>query len=217
MALAAEHGGWGLTPEPALLGLLVTPSGAGVILAATGLVAFVARAPVKVALVDRWRRRRLDRTVVAEPVAAAELGVLAALVAAATLSAVDRSFWVPLALAAPLLAIELWFDMRSRGRRLAPELAGPVGIGAVAAAIVLADGGDARLAAGLWMVVAPRVVASVPFVRFQLVRAKQRPRLLGSSDAAQAAGGLLAVAAVAVDIRLLGSGGRSLSSRRSSS
>ena len=120
-------------------------------------------------------------------------------------------------LAAPLLAVELWFDMRSRGRRLVPELAGAVGIGAVAAAIVLADGGDARLAAGLWMVVAPRVVASVPFVRLQLARAKQRPRLLGSSDAAQAAGGLLAVPAVAVDIRLLGSGGQSLSSRRSSS
>ena len=46
-------------------------------------------------------------------------------------------FWVPLAVAAPFVGVELWFDMRSRGRRLIPELAGTFGIGSVVAAIVL--------------------------------------------------------------------------------
>jgi YwiC-like protein len=202
VALPAEHGGWGLTLEPALLGLLVAPSVAGVLLAAAALVAFLARTPAKVVLVDRWRRRRLDRTTTAELVAAAELGALVGLLAGAWRGAGSGSFWVPLALAVPLLAVELWFDMRSRGRHLVPELAGAVGIGSVAAAIVLADGDGARLAAGLWLVVAARVVASVPFARFQLARGKRNPLPVGGSDAAQAAGLVLAAAAVALDGRL---------------
>jgi hypothetical protein len=209
VALPAEHGGWGLTLEPAVLALVLTPSTAGLVLSVAALVAFVARTPVKVALVDRWRHRRLARTVVAELVAAAELGVLAGLLVGAWVLAGDRSFWLPLALAVPLLAVELWFDMRSRSRRLVPELAGAVGIGSVAAAAVLADGhaggdaGPAALAAGLWLVVAARVVASIPYARFQLARAKRRPQPVAGSDAAQAAGLVLAAVAVAVDTELV--------------
>jgi hypothetical protein len=202
VALPTEHGGWGLTAEPALLGLLVAPSWAGVALAAAAMVAFLARTPLKVALVDRWRGRRLPRTRLAERVAAAELAVLAVLVAVA-FAAAAGAFWVPMALALPLVGVELWFDMRSRSRRLVPELAGSVGIAAVAAAIVLADGGDARLAAGLWLVVGARAVASLPFVRVQLARAKGRPHRVAGSDLAQAAGLALGAVAVALDGRLV--------------
>jgi hypothetical protein len=139
VAVPTEHGGWGLTVEPAVLGLLVAPSWAGVALAAAALVAFVARTPLKVALVDRWRHRRLPRTVLAERVAAIELGLLVVLVGLAFATAHD-AFWLPIVVALPLVALELWFDMRSRSRRLVPELAGTIGIGSVAAAIVLADG-----------------------------------------------------------------------------
>jgi hypothetical protein len=207
VALPTEHGGWGLTAEPALLGLVVAPSVAGGALAFAALVAFTARTPLKVALVDRWRGRRLPRTRLAERVAAAELAVLVALVAVAFATA-DGAFWVPLVVAAPLVTVELWFDMRSRGRRLVPELAGSVGIAAVAAAIVLAAGdaaarGGVRLAIGVWLVVAARAVASLPFVRLQLARAKGRPHRVVLSDAAQAAGLVLGAVAVVLDPRLV--------------
>ena len=202
VAVPTEHGGWGLTVEPAVLGLLVAPSWAGAALAAAALVAFVARTPLKVALVDRWRHRRLPRTVLAEKVAAVELGLLVVLVGLAVATAHD-AFWLPIAAALPLVAVELWFDMRSRSRRLVPELAGTIGIGSVAAAIVLADGGGYALAAGLWCIVAARVVASIPFVRLQLARHKQQPSRIVVSDAAQGAAVVVASTAVVLDTALV--------------
>ena len=50
------------------------------------------------------------------------------------------------------MAVEWWFDIRSKGRRLAPELCGAAGVAASAAAIVLARTDDLRLAGGVWLV-----------------------------------------------------------------
>jgi len=202
VAVPAEHGGWGLTLEPALLGLLVAPSIAGGLLALAALTAFLARSPAKVALGDRWRHRRLPRTVVAERVALAEAALLVALLAAAAVTA-THVFWVPLAIAAPLVALELWFDLRARGRRLVPELAGAVGVCSVATAIALADGRAAGLAAGLWMVLGARVVATIPFVREQIARLHGRPASPRTTDAASVVALLSAAGAVVVDARLL--------------
>ncbi|HKA83628.1 MAG TPA: YwiC-like family protein, partial [Acidimicrobiales bacterium] len=79
VAVPDEHGGWSLSAEPALLGLLVAPSSAGAALAAAAMVAFVARTPVTLVLVDLRRRRWLRRTTLATRIAAAELVLLAAL------------------------------------------------------------------------------------------------------------------------------------------
>jgi hypothetical protein len=188
--MPTEHGGWGLTLEPGLLGLLVAPSAAGVCLAAAAMVAFVARTPLKIALVDRHRGRSLARTGLARRVAAAEIVVLVALVAGAVVLA-PPWFWLPALAAAPLIVVELWFDVRSRSRRLVPELAGAAGVCSVAAMIVLADGGGGRLAAGVWAVLVARVVTSIPHVRAQIARLHGHP--------ARAAGGWIAdVAAVVV-------------------
>lgn len=185
VAIPTEHGGWSLTLEPILLGLLVAWSWPGAALGAAAMLAFIARTPLKLVLVDRWRDRWLPRTTVAARVAAVELLVLAALVAIAVLEA-DARFWWPLLAAAPLVAIELWFDMRSRSRRLLPELAGTVGIGSVAAAIALADSAETGLAVGLWVVVAARAGAAIPYARTQVFRARSRPYELWHSDLAQA-------------------------------
>jgi hypothetical protein len=197
VAVPSEHGGWGLTFEPVLLGLIVAPSWAGVAIGVAAMLAFVARTPAKVVLVDSWRHRRLPRTRIAALIAAAEIAVLVVLlgVAAATASG---PFWIPLLAAVPLLAIELWFDMRSRSRRLVPELAGTVGIGGVAAAIVLAADGGAILAAGAWLVIVARAVASLPFVRFQLRRVKHQTHRRWAQDLAQGAAVALAVIGVGV-------------------
>ena len=198
VAVPTEHGGWSLTLEPVLLGLLVAWSWPGLSLGVAAMLAFLARTPLKLVLVDGWRGRWLTRTTVAAQVAGAELLVLATLVTAAALTA-DAQFWWPLLAAAPLVAIELWFDMRSRSRRLLPELAGTVGIGSVAAAIALADGNDTVVAMGLWIVVAARAAAAIPYARTQVFRTRGRPYQLWHSDVAQALAVLAVTAGWLVD------------------
>lgn len=199
VALPSEHGGWSLTAEPALLGLIVAFSWPGLALGSAAMIAFVARTPVKLVLVDRWRHRWLPRTRLGVKIAATELAVLAVLVVWATTTA-DAGFWVPLAAAAPLVLIELWYDMRSRGRRLVPELAGSVGIGAIATAIALADGASSRMAWGLWVVIAARSIAAIPYVRNQILRTRSRPAPNWHSDLAQVAAAVIAIAAWTVDL-----------------
>ncbi len=194
VALPSEHGGWGLTLEPVLLGLLVAPSIAGGAIGLAAFVAFVARTPLKVLLVDRRRGRWIDRTRVAATVLAVETVILVGLATVAFVRA--GSVWVlPALLAVPFVAVELWFDMRSRSRRLVPELCGAIGIGAAGAAIVLAGGDSGRLATAVWLLVAARAIASIPFVRVQIARLRQNTYTRATSDAAQLAG--CAVAAVA--------------------
>jgi len=59
IALPTEHGGWGFTLEPILLGLLVAPSAAAWELSAAALGIFLARRPVKLVSTDIVRRRWL--------------------------------------------------------------------------------------------------------------------------------------------------------------
>jgi YwiC-like protein len=196
--MPSEHGGWGLTLEPVLLGLMVAPSAAGLAIGLAAFVAFLMRTPVKLVLVDRWRHRWLARTRLAAGIAGVELLVLAGLAFAAIASSGWAWLW-PVAVAMPLVAVELWFDMRSRGRRLIPELAGSIGIGATAAAIPIAGGEPARLAVGLWVLIAARTVASIPFVRVQIERLRKGTAVRTGSDIAQLAGVAAAAAAVLVD------------------
>lgn len=170
VAIPTEHGGWGLTVEPGLLGLLVAPSWAGACLAVATVLAFLMRTPLKLALVDRRRGRRLPRTHLAYRVVAAEGVLLVVLVVLVAALAERSSWWVPLAVAAPLVAIEFWYDVRSRSRRLVPEIAGSIAVASVASAIALAGGEPAALAIALWVVLAARIVTSIPHVRSQIAR-----------------------------------------------
>lgn len=201
VALPKEHGGWGLTLEPVLLGLLIAPSVAGLLIGLATMLAFVARTPTRLLLVDRHRDRRLARTRLAGVVVTVEATVVVALVVGATWLA-GWSWWVPVALAAPLLAVELWYDARSRSRLLVPELCGAVGVAAAAAAIVEAGDGERSLAIGAWLVLAARVVGSIPFVRSQITRLRTGAADLAWIDAAQAASILIAAVAVLGDTRL---------------
>ncbi len=200
--LPAEHGGWGLTLEPILLGLALVPSWAGLALGVAAFTAFLVRTPLKLALVDRRRDQWGARSRLAARAAAVEL-VIAAGAACAAVVAGDLRWIVPVALAVPFVAVELWFDVRSRGRRLVPELCGSVGIAAVAAAIVLAGGRSAGLASGAWLVLAGRSVGAIPFVRVQIVRLRRGEGRVRSSDIAQLAAVVLGVVAVALDRRVV--------------
>ena len=193
VAIPSEHGGWGLTGEPILLGLLVAFSPSGVAIAAAALLAFLARTPLKLAMIDRRRDRRLPRSVLARRIGAVEvaaivvLGVLALVVA-------GWQWTVPVAVALPLFGLELWYDVRSRGRRLVPELSGAVGMGAIAAAIVVAGDGSVRLAVAAWLVLAARSIGAIPFIRAQIARLHRGVANSRSSELFQ----ILAVAVGAV-------------------
>lgn len=167
VGVPSEHGGWGLTVEPIILGLLMAPSVAGVFVGLVGFMGFLLRTPFKFALVDAGRHRVLGRTLVARRLAAAEFFVSGALFSVA-LSLSPRPFWLPLLAAVPLLAVQMSFDMRSRSRRLVPELAGSVGVCSLAAAVALAGGARTDVAIGAWLVLSARALTSIPFVRGQV-------------------------------------------------
>ena len=202
VAVPAEHGGWGLTLEPVLLGLLVAPSVGGLALGVAAFLAFLVRTPMKLAVVDLRRDRWLDRSRLALRIALVELAVVAGLVSVAFVTS-GRSWLVPVAFAVPLVGLELWFDMRSRGRRLIPELCGAMGIAAVAAAIVLAAGRSGALAAGVWLVLAARSIGAVSFVRVEIIRLRRGAANSRSTDAAQVVAIAFGAVAAAADSRLL--------------
>jgi hypothetical protein len=202
VAIPSEHGGWALTAEPVLLGLLVAPSVAGVALSLGAVLAFLARTAVYVGLVDRHRLRWLPRTTIAARVAAIEAVLVIALVGVALLTGSAR-WLLLLAVAVPLVAVELDFDLRSRSRRLIPELCGAVGMSAVVGCIVLAAGEPAELAVALWLIAAGRSVASIPFARTQIERLHHRPVRFVVSDVAQVVGVGLAVVATVLERSVL--------------
>jgi hypothetical protein len=201
VAIPAEHGGWGLTLEPVLLGLLVAPSWAGGALGLAAFLAFLARTPAKLVVVDRRRDRWLDRSGLALRIAAGEVLAIAALAAAATALA-GWHWWAAVAVAAPLVAVEWWFDVRSRSRRVVPELCGAIGVAGSTAAIVLAGDGSVALAAGAWLVLAARSIGAIPFVRAQIARARRGDTATRASDLAQVLSVTVAAAAVAAERRL---------------
>lgn len=175
VALPMEHGGWGLTLEPAALGLLVAPSWAGCFLALAAVVAFLARHPLKIIAGDRRRARRFPRTALAEKFALLYSLIAAASFVAAIATASDYRFLFIIAAAAPLAAAQLYFDLSGRSRRLLPELAGSVAMAAVAACVALAGGWTFTPALALSAAIAARFISSIIYVRAMLAKLHGKP------------------------------------------
>jgi hypothetical protein len=198
VAVPSEHGGWGLTGEPILLGLLLAFSWAGVAIGGAAMLAFLARTPLKLAMVDRRRHRELGRSTLARRIGLAELVAIAALGAVALLVA-GWHWLVAVAAALPLFVVELWYDARSRGRRLVPELCGAIGMGAIASAIVVAGDGSVRLAVAAWMILAARSIGAIAFIRTQIMRLHRGVVRTRSSDLFQLLAIAVAAAAAVID------------------
>jgi hypothetical protein len=223
VALPAEHGGWGFLAEPAILGLALAPSAAGGCFALAALAGFLARHPLRLALIDRRRGARYPRTVLAGRVFAGFAGLALVLLAVASALA-TAPFWLPLAVAAPIGLVALSFDALGRSREALPEAAGATALGASAAAIALAGGAPAGSAWGAWALLALRAVTSVLYVRARLrldrgLPAGPRAVHVGHAAAFAAATGLAAAGwapwlAPLVFFVLLARSGWGLSSRR---
>ena len=174
IALPPEHGAWGFLLEPILLGLLVTPSWAGLLLGLGVLGAFLARHPLKLAFNDRRRGKRFARTPLAERVALG-YGLLAALGTVGAVALAGLGSLLPFILVSPLLAVLLVSVYHNRSRDLLPELAGALALAATAPGIALAAGEGGKLALALWLVLAARSVPSVLYVRARLRLERDQP------------------------------------------
>lgn len=203
VALPSEHGGWGLTLEPIVLGLILAWSAAGLALGIAAVAAFLVRTPLKLALIDRRRGRDLARTRLATRIAAVQLAIIAALALFAGLYS-GWQWLVPVIIALPFVAVQMYYDVRSRGRRLLPELAGTAGIAAIAAAILRVDHQPWALAIAVWLVLIGRAVTSIPFVRTQVLRTHGRVTSWRATYVWQAVGTVIAIAALPVEARVWG-------------
>lgn len=167
VAIPAEHGGWSFVLEPIVLGLLVAPSAPGLLLGTGMFFAFLARHPLKLTLSDRRRGKRLARTPLAERFAliytAASIvgfGLAVALSSAGIL--------LPLLAAAPLFALQAYFDATNQARAATAELIGVVALAASAASITLAGGWSLTPALALWGLLIARGLPSILYVRARL-------------------------------------------------
>jgi hypothetical protein len=168
VALPVEHGAWGFLLEPALLGLLVAWSGAGVALVVAALAALLLQTPLTLALGDLRRGRTYPRTRLAVRVAMLYALALVVALATAIVSAGTAAILVPALLAVPLALTHLWFDAYGRARGLVPETAGALAMNALVACIAVAAGWGLVPALGLWVLLAARTVPTIVYVRARL-------------------------------------------------
>lgn len=174
IALPTEHGGWGFTLEPILLGLLVAPSAAAWEISVAAVAIFLARRPIKILSTDLVRRRWLPRSRIAL-IFAVIYGVLGLAGAVGALTTAEGPFLIPVIAALPFALLALRADAHSQNRSLIAELSGSIAMGATVAAITVAGGWDLAPSFGLWLVLAARDVAAIVLVRGQVRRLHGKP------------------------------------------
>lgn len=200
VAVPAEHGGWGLLGEPIVLGLSLAPSLSGACLALAAVLAFLARHPLRLVLMDRRRGVRYPRTVLATRFFLGFAGA-AALALVLAFAVAHGPFAPAFAVAAPFALLALAGDALGRGREALPEAAGAVALSAAAAAIALAGGQPAAVAFAAAGLLALRALTSVLYVRARIRLDRGLPagpaRVLALHAAALLAAALLARAGAA--------------------
>ncbi|WP_135256577.1 YwiC-like family protein [Thermus caldilimi] len=171
IALPTEHGGWGFTLEPILLGLFISPGPHTLGLFLLGLFGFLARHPLKLVYQDLRKGKRYPRTALASRVGGIylALALLGLLLAAWT---ARGPFLLPLLLALPLGAYMLWADASNRSRDLFPEIAAALAMASLAPAGVLAGGLETEIALGSFLALALRDIAALYYARTQVLRAR---------------------------------------------
>jgi hypothetical protein len=132
--------------------------------------------------------------------AGATLVAIAALALAGAVVLGGGALLVPLALGAPFAAITLGFDLANRSRAAIAELAAPLALGTVAAAMARADGWTRWEAFGLWGILAARSLPTILYVRSRLRLERGEPAGIPLALIAQALGVAWALALAALGI-----------------
>ena len=181
VALPPEHGGWALILEPILLGLLVAPSMVGLFISLAALACFLARHPIKLAIGDRRRKRLLQRTSLANKFALLYATLAVVFFATTIAISAERGFLLPLVIAAPLIFIQLLYDVRGQSRNAIAEIVGALAVGSISTAIALAAGWSKPTAYALWIIVACRHVPTILYLRVLLSRRRQKQGAIGNA------------------------------------
>lgn len=169
--LPVEHGGWGLTLEPVVAGLIVAFSLPGLAIGLAIVTAFLARQPLRIAIRPTGS---VERARIALTVLAVESGLIAGFALVAAIHEVTAAGIVLLA-ASPLAVFLLWRDRERRSRDLVAEIAAALFMSSGSVAIVLAGGGKALTAAALGLLIAARSVGAILHVRERVGARRGRP------------------------------------------
>ena len=178
-----EHGSWSLAFEPVVLGLLVAPSLAGLMLGLAIAAAFFARRPLRAAVLEPAGDRR-DAARIAAAICAA--GAMIFFLLAIVVGGAGWTAWLLPSLAAG--AVFLHYDLRRAGREEVAEIGGAAAFAFIPAALAAAARAPTAVALPLALVMCARSVPTVLFVR-AAVRAKKSgvsrpaPALLAAATA----------------------------------
>ena len=166
IALPVEHGGWALVGAPILLGLLVTFSVPGVLIAIGAIALFLCRHPFRLAFGDVRRRKFYVRTQYAAYVAAA-YGMLsiAAFICAWLYSS---TFLAPMIALILVGSVQFGLDSSGKGRSLLAECFGAIALSCVASAIILAGDGRSTTAWMATIVLSAHAVTAIYYVQARL-------------------------------------------------
>ncbi len=174
VALPIEHGGWGFLFEAVVLGLLVAPSWAGLLLGLATTALFLVHQPLRIAVRDHLNRRRVPRTRLAERFASGYLAVgLIAFALAAIVS--QHPFQSVLLLALPFAGIQAVYDAMGRNRSALAEVTGVLALAVSSSMIVLAGGWTLVPALALWVLLSARAITTILYVRDRLRLERGKP------------------------------------------
>ncbi|MDQ7027718.1 MAG: YwiC-like family protein [Anaerolineae bacterium] len=174
IALPTEHGGWGFLIEPILLALLIAPSWQGLILAVAVVSLFLLHQPLKIAIKDNLKRRRVPRTQWAERFALLYGGLGISLILILT-TFNGASFLLPMMVGSIFALVQVFYDGRNKSRNLIPELSGAIALAATASSMALLANWTLIPALILWLILSTRALTAIIYVRVRLRMAYGKP------------------------------------------
>lgn len=202
LAIPNEHGGWGILLEPVLLALAIAPSVAGLALTLALVAAFFLRHPLRFAARDLMLGKRYPRTTACAKLALA-YGSAALVLFAMAVAMSSVAIAIPLLIVSPFLAMQFFYDVRNRGRELAPEVCGAIAAAAGGTACVMAGSGGMFMALLVGILAVSRSVPSVLYVRSLLRGSSAVPGIVAHLVAVLAVALFAAPVALAVPVALL--------------
>jgi hypothetical protein len=167
LVLPTEHGSWGFLLEPIVASLAIAFTAAGGWIALMVIGAFLARQPLKFALMGLTGNGFREQTIAAIKFTMLFGAIFAAGFAGALATAPQHSMF-PFLVIAPLASYQIFCDLSRKSRELLPELTGAIAISSSAAAIALAGGISWPIAMGIWATFIARLIPSILYVRNRL-------------------------------------------------
>lgn len=181
--LPVEHGGWGLTIEPLVAGMIVAPSLAGLAISVAILMAFLARQPFRIVSRPGANPERFRIALTALAVE----GLIGGGMVALALALGAGEALLLLVAASPLAFLLLYRDRERRSRDVTAELAAALFMACGGVAIVVAGGEPFAAGLILGAMMAARSIGAVLHVREQVKVMKERPSSRSASIVVHAA------------------------------